>query len=273
MTHCVSEYDILGARAGAGGVSTGGASSGGVAGVSSGGTAPTGGVATGGVAPTGGFPTGGSTTGGVVTGGRPVGGGPPGGPPNGPPWTASNCDRALAQGFDRDPCIGEFSCEGALRDCCRWIARCSSGVLSLVNDCSACGCRDDSQCPPQAWCINSQCVPCPPPVSCRPPLFQLVRKDCPWCITTSNCHADPDCGPNGVCYAGTPCPPGCEGNPACCHGCICGAPGCGPTDGLDCSVVGCPDGYWCDMPDGPATCACVDGLWLCSPSRNVCRPF
>jgi hypothetical protein len=292
MTQCVSEYDILGARGGAAGANSGGGGNasigGGSGGANTGGT-DTGGTDTGGTNSTGGA-TGGTSTGGTTGGASSTGGvldsgggssgasggGPPGGPPGGrPPWTPSTCDRALSQGLDRDPCIGDFSCESALRDCCKWVARCSLGQLSVVPVCNGCACRNDDDCPPSSWCVDAKCVACPPPVPCQKPvLYPLPRKECFWCITASKCHSVMDCAPPQVCYPGQPCPPGFEGDPAFCHGSICGDVGCGPTTGLDCSVVGCPDGYWCDMIDGPATCACVNGLWLCTPgSRNTCRLF
>jgi hypothetical protein len=273
MTQCVSEYDILGTRAGAG-ANSGGSGNAGLTGGSGGvtGGSISGGSISGGT--TGGTGNGGASSTGGSTGSN--AGGPPGGPPGGrPPWTSSTCDRALSQGLDRDPCIGDFTCESAVRDCCNWVARCSQGQLSVVPVCDGCACHNDSECPPASWCVNAKCVACPPPVPCqRPRLYPLPRKECTWCITASQCHSISDCAPPQICYAGQPCPPGLEGDPGYCHGSICGDFGCGPTTGLDCSVVGCPDGYWCDMIDGPATCACVDGLWLCTPgSRNTCRLF
>lgn len=249
MTRCVSQYDILAGQAGSqglGGAGTGGATLGG---------------------------SGGGTTGGVPNSGGATSAGGPGG--GGPPWTS--CSSALAWGVDRDPCIGEFNCESAVRNCCKSTATCSVGSLRIAHVCEPCAsCSSDLDCGPMAWCVNQRCRPChrPPPGS-RCELALFFRNGCPWCVTASNCRSDADCGFGKVCYPGQPCAPGCpSSDPACCHGSICGDPGCPPTAGLDCSLVGCPDGSWCDLVTAGQTCQCSPaGQWLCTQgSGNTCRP-
>lgn len=139
----------------------------------------------------------------------------------------------------------------------------------------ASACSTDKQCPEQEWCRSGRCGPCPGATSCPEGWVTVPRHGCDWCVPSSDCRSDAECG-DGRCYPGRACLPGCEpGDPACCHGNLCDVEGCGGTESIDCLLVGCPEGSSC-VGDGiaPASCGCdaSTGAWLCSDaSDRVCQ--
>jgi hypothetical protein len=191
------------------------------------------------------------------------------------------CNDALANGMTGDKCTGSFHCEGPARPCCKTTVDCNKGTLAFNNVCDSCTCTNDNDCLPGNWCVNAFCRSCPILTACPFPLVLLVRNGCGWCTVASQCSTDTSCTPPGsipngqVCYAGQPCVPGCDAGSACCSGNICGAPGCGSTAHLDCTLVGCPEGQTCNVLDPRPTCTCFNGQWSCNPpvTRNTCQAF
>ena len=245
LTRCVAEEEILGGVA--------------VAGSGSVGTAGAGAAAEGG-ATDGGAPDSGATDGGAT-----------GAQPPTQAWSSETCYEALARGVDGDTCAGPFGCNTAVRDCCQWSATCLGGFLSLAETCDACGCQADDDCPFGLVCTTGQCVECPSQGACAFPLAPALRNGCVSCVTAGDCSSDADCDVDSICYAGRNCLPGCLGDPSCCSGNICAAPGCGSAAELDCSIVGCEPGAVCNVVDPGHFCACESGQWLCAiAAPNVC---
>ena len=131
-------------------------------------------------------------------------------------------------------------------------------------------CVLDDDCPPRAWCVDGNCIDCPLVPS---PCGALIsRNGCEWCVPAWDCNTEIECNPGEQCYSGQTCSPGCNGDSTCCYGNICSIPGCSTTEGLDCAVVGCAPGFYCDIVVPDPACACVQGSWVCSPaSGNTCR--
>lgn len=222
------------------------------------------GAASGGVGSTGG--SAGMSQGGNTAGGR----------ASLPPWT--DCNDALALGADGDPCVGPFPnpCQTPLRDCCRTVVTCSAnGVLNVDPQCEPCPCALDIDCGPGAWCTDGRCRACAVADTCRIPFAFVDRNGCAYCLPPTKCRDDSDCSAGQRCYSGQTCLPGCaEDDRTCCYGNGCAAPGCGTTAGLDCSLVGCPDGSYCDLLDLDHECACTSSGWRCAAQPpNICRPL
>jgi hypothetical protein len=238
MPHCVSERDILGPTELSGG--TGGNGSGGGAG----------------------------NAGSTSTAGTPAQGG------QGP---ATTCYEALARGSNGDACKGPFNCSSVPRNCCHTEVSCGgANTLTISEVCNDCSCSVDSNCPSTFWCTDGRCRRCSQPSSgslCPLGLYPFPRNGCTWCVPGNECGGppgSPTCSSDQTCYAGQTCLPHCT-DPGCCFGNVCDAPGCGPTTGLDCSIVGCPDGSSCMLIDPGQVCTCQSGRWLCSTaSRNKC---
>lgn len=135
------------------------------------------------------------------------------------------------------------------------------------------GCSSDLHCGAGAWCTGGHCVPCGTTL-CPVDWVKLPRNGCEWCVPPSDCVEDADCGEGVLCSAGQACLPECDpGDPACCHGNLCDVTGCGTTWGLDCVVVGCPDGQQCVSGGGADACACDPelGAWLCAEGAGTCE--
>jgi hypothetical protein len=180
-----------------------------------------------------------------------------------------DCYAALARGTDGEPCVGSFSCSSVPRACCAWSAVCANGSLRLSEECGGCACETDADCPSSSWCVAHECVPCSILADCAFPEVGVPRNGCTWCVLLGECAKDADCRPGTICYAGMACPPGCS-SPSCCFGNLCDAPGCGSTEDVDCSLVGCADSGACQASERP-DCACTNGRWTCSSdSRNAC---
>lgn len=280
LTQCVSEQDILGARAGSGGSGGNLAESGGSSGASNvGGTLGSGGAAS------GGMQGGQEANGGSGLGGQAASGGQAqGGQAGAGGWTEATCFEALARGKDGDSCKGIFSCSTVARPpttCCHSQATCGpSGTLTLIGEiCDDCTCTVDANCPSQFWCTDGKCRRCvqpPPGAYCARGLIPYPRNGCTWCVLPNECGMGPPgvppptCSPDEECYAGRTCLPACQNDPGCCFGNICERPGCGGTQEVDCSIVGCPDGLMC-AANFVQECDCLGGRWSCaSPRKNTC---
>jgi hypothetical protein len=165
-------------------------------------------------------------------------------------------------------------------------------VPSIRNGCPVCVCPTVVSCYVHAECpygflcsagICQSCVEaednCDMPCSDGSSLVANVRNGCPVCECEppSECWFDEDCGgPPMRCYAGAQCNEGCEGDPTCCTGNLCGLMGCDDTYYLPCAAVGCPSGLTC-MTDCPLpSCSCDPELmfWTCDPecADAICVP-
>lgn len=186
---------------------------------------------------------------------------------------AATCYEALARGTDGEPCSGNFSCSTAPRPCCTWSAVCTNGTLRITEDCASCACQIDAHCPQGFWCVANRCTLCPPLADCVFPYVSIPRNGCSWCVPLGECASDAECRQGSICYAGQACLPGCT-SPSCCFGNLCDEPGCGPTDDLDCSLVGCGDSGTCEISGEWPNCACSNGSWTCSSDApNACVPL
>ena len=255
LTHCVSELDILGPSASAGG-------NGGKSGDSRGGGS-----------------SGGASNGGTSSGGA-SGGSSSGGQGAASGWSQASCYEALARGKTGDTCVGIFSCSTAARPpttCCHTQASCGpTGMMTFTDVCDDCPCGSDVNCISGLWCTNGFCHPCDQPPAgsqCNRGLIPLPRNGCIWCVPASECGGGPGtapCSPDKVCYAGNTCSPHCDNDPSCCFGNVCAAPGCGDTEMADCTTVGCPDGSTCFPATFTQKCDCTNGNWNCPSKRNTC---
>ena len=72
-----------------------------------------------------------------------------------------------------------------------------------------------------------------------------------------------------VCYAGLQCRPGCQNDPACCYGNLCGDANCGAPTNLDCSKVGCADGGSCIGTARVDECECDEELFVWGCAMNT----
>ena len=183
---------------------------------------------------------------------------------------AADCYEALARGTNGGPCTGTFSCSTAPRPCCTWSAVCANGFLTISEDCASCACRTDADCSGEFWCVAGECRACPAVVDCVFPNIVVPRNGCSWCVPLGECASDAECPAGTICYAGRACTPGCS-SPSCCFGSLCDAPGCGSTEELDCSLVGCADSGTCEVVGRWPDCACESGRWSCSSdAQNIC---
>jgi len=133
-------------------------------------------------------------------------------------------------------------------------------------------CSGDLDCDEGAWCVGGRCAPCVEE-PCREGWVSVPRNGCGWCVPPSECAEDADCTDGGLCSPGQACLPGCDPEePGCCHGNLCDVTGCG-TVGLDCAVVGCPDGRRCVGGGAAEECGCdvERGAWLCGAGAGTCE--
>ena len=164
-------------------------------------------------------------------------------------------------------------------------------VPSIRNGCPVCVCPSapcyvHGECPYGSLCSAGSCQSCSEagdncdlPCSDRFSLIATVRNGCPVCecAPPSECWFDEDCGgPPMRCYPGAQCDEGCEGDPMCCSGNLCGLIGCDETYYLPCAAVGCPSGLMCMTGCPPPMCTCDPGsmLWTCEPecAESMCVP-
>jgi hypothetical protein len=193
-----------------------------------------------------------------------------------PPWRS--CLEAANHGESGQPCESEFSCE-FVEGCCSLRTYCSLGVLERSLDCNACvppPCETDVECPQGELCVGAQCLKCPFTGPCRSGWSGVDRNGCFWCVPSNECEDDSACGEGMQCYAGRTCLPGCPNDPMCCHGNVCGLPGCQSVAGADCSIVGCEQGFVCSGETEVASCRCEPTTLLfgCAADApgNVCTP-
>ncbi|WP_394845712.1 hypothetical protein LZC95_52870 [Pendulispora brunnea] len=139
----------------------------------------------------------------------------------------------------------------------------SSGKDLNIGSCKACAEMDLSAgcnaCPPGSIKVPGNvngCTVC----NCGPP---------------SVCIQDAQCADGEHCYLGQTCEPGCTNSPKCCHGNLCANTGCTDTTGLDCNLVGCPNGQVCNASCPPPKCYCDVKLkqWKCEGGCNAICVF
>lgn len=151
-------------------------------------------------------------------------------------------------------------------------------TVSCVNDD---GCTIGEQ-----WCVGGECVPCENSgtrcaIECDHGWETYSRNGCTpcECAPTNACVSDETCETEGdQCYAGEFCWDWCPpGDPSCCFGNICSAPGCsGSPSGLTCRTRGCAQGQSCatDLDSCASTgCSCNGLNWLCRADceKTSCR--
>jgi hypothetical protein len=153
---------------------------------------------------------------------------------------------------------------------------------------TACGdpgpiCETDSDCLfGSEWCLGGTCQACDNDglvcdIACDFGWQTYERNGCFPCVCAppSDCSRDEDCGvEQGKCYAGAFCWDYCApGDPSCCLGNTCSAPGCEEPPPVGCFTRGCPMDQHC-VPDGCASSSCGCGAegWFCTDdcSGGVC---
>jgi hypothetical protein len=172
------------------------------------------------------------------------------------------------------------TCESLLSVCSAECEPPSFMTVSQRNGCPVCSCEPPTSCtknpdcPLGSVCRQDYCTPCQNvDTSCPacPPgtePYVVFRNGCTVCecAPSSTCGSDADCPGGMICYAGQACAEGCNDDPLCCRGNLCALPGCGSTELLDCQLVGCPDGAFCQSDcNMPTSCYC-DGTtseWWC----------
>lgn len=186
-------------------------------------------------------------------------------------WNGSTCE---AVHWCR--CLGA-DCDAlftAQRDCQDAYAACGAG-----------GCATDADCEEGSeWCEGGSCVACDNSglacrIACPAGWSTYTRNGCHPCACApeNDCTSDGECHTGDKCYAGAFCWDWCPpGDPSCCYGNLCSAPGCTPPPPTGCSERGCPIGERCDLESGcaPSGCFCGEAGWGCTADcgGGVCVP-
>lgn len=197
----------------------------------------------------------------------------------------------------RQDAAGEGACEAIVgifwdgRECrfhsgCRCVGTDCDASFPSIEACMAAyagcpgptACTADGDCARGAeWCIDGSCQPCDNSglvcfILCPEGWSTYQRNGCSpcECQPVNECVSNDDCAaPESQCYAGRFCWPGCEeGDPKCCQGNTCDAPGCRGPSPVGCRISGCPVGQTCAMGEGcePSGCFCGgdSGSWGCT---------
>ncbi|HKP60645.1 MAG TPA: hypothetical protein VJV78_28150 [Polyangiales bacterium] len=205
------------------------------------------------------------------------------------PGASTTADAGIAAAGCSDESQCQKGVEGCIKGACIPCAKlletcnsCPSGsvaVKSLLGGCVGCecmpSCREHRECPQESACFEGTCTPCALvspkcPAEC-PWRYQpetVVHNQCKLCecAPPNQCRSDAECGTGFSCYAGQHCDDGCR-DPSCCHGNVCAAKGCKPTDGLSCTQFGCAAGVCRGDPGcGSETCKCDSSTlsWSCA---------
>lgn len=147
------------------------------------------------------------------------------------------------------------------------------------------GCATDADCASGSeWCEGGRCVECDNSglacrIACPAGWSVYTRNGCSPCACApeNDCTNDGECHTGDKCYAGAFCWGWCPpGDPSCCFGNLCSAPGCAPPPPVGCRERGCPAGERCDFESGCTStgCFCSDAGWACTSDcgGGVCVP-
>ncbi|RLB46960.1 MAG: hypothetical protein DRJ42_26510 [Deltaproteobacteria bacterium] len=143
-------------------------------------------------------------------------------------------------------------------------------------------CSSDTDCTAGSeWCVGGECVACDNSgsvcdLACGLGWEFYERNGCTpcACAPTNQCTADSGCLGAGKCYAGEFCWDWCPaGDPSCCFGNFCEAPGCTEPPPSGCITRGCAEGSVCQdfATSGVcvgSVCSCSGGSWLCTEDCN-----